>query len=245
MLGEAATTAADAARYFRDYEAAIHAIGAPAAGRGLYEGPGISVKLSALHPRYARAQRERVMTELLPRLQRAAVLARRYDIGLNIDAEEADRLELSLDLLEALCLDPALAGWNGIGFVVQAYGKRAPFVLDWIIDLARRSGHRLMVRLVKGAYWDSEIKRAQVDGLDGLPGVHPQGAHGRVLPRLRAQAAGRAGRGVPAVRHPQRLHRGRHPPHGGRRLRRPATTSSSACTAWASRCTRRWSGHNR
>ena len=93
----------------------------------------------------------------------------RYDIGLNIDAEEADRLELSLDLLEALCFEPELAGWNGIGFVVQAYSKRAPFVLDYIIDLARRSGHRLMVRLVKGAYWDSEIKRAQVDGLEGFP----------------------------------------------------------------------------
>jgi len=169
MLGEAAATAEDAARYLRDYEQAIHAIGASAAGRGIYEGPGISVKLSALHPRYSRAQRERVMEELLPRLRGLAVLARRYDIGINIDAEEADRLELSLDLLEALCFDPDLAGWNGIGFVVQAYGKRAPAVLDWIIDLARRSNHRIMLRLVKGAYWDSEIKRAQVDGLEGFP----------------------------------------------------------------------------
>ena len=109
------------------------------------------------------------MNELLPKLLALTVLARGYDIGLNIDAEEADRLELSLDLLEALCFQPELAGWNGIGFVVQAYQKRAPFVLDWVIDLARRSGHRLMVRLVKGAYWDSEIKRAQVDGLEGFP----------------------------------------------------------------------------
>ncbi len=169
MLGEAATTAADALRYWRDYEAAIHAIGRAAAGRGIHEGPGISIKLSALHPRYCRAQRGRVLGELLPRLTALALLARRYDIGLNIDAEEADRLELSLDLLEALCLDPGLAGWDGIGFVVQAYQKRAPFVLDWLVDLGRRSGHRLMVRLVKGAYWDSEIKRAQVDGLDGFP----------------------------------------------------------------------------
>ena len=169
MLGEAATTAADAARYYQDYETAIHAIGRAAAGRGVVEGPGISVKLSALHPRYVRSQRDRVMDELLPRLRALAVLARGYDIGLNIDAEEADRLELSLDLLEALCFDPALAGWNGIGFVVQAYQKRAPFVLEWAIDLARRSGHRLMIRLVKGAYWDSEIKRAQVDGLEGFP----------------------------------------------------------------------------
>ncbi|MBP0447152.1 trifunctional transcriptional regulator/proline dehydrogenase/L-glutamate gamma-semialdehyde dehydrogenase [Roseomonas sp. SSH11] len=169
MLGEAATTAEDAARYLRDYETAIHAIGKASAGRGIHEGPGISIKLSALHPRYSRAQRARVMGELLPRVLNLAILARRYDIGLNIDAEEADRLELSLDLLEALCEAPELAGWNGIGFVVQAYQKRAPFVLDWMIDLARRTGHRLMIRLVKGAYWDSEIKRAQLDGLDGFP----------------------------------------------------------------------------
>ena len=169
MLGEAAVTAADAERYFREYEGAVRAIGAASGGRGLNSGPGISVKLSALHPRYARAQRERVMAELLPRLRALAVLARRCNIGLNIDAEEADRLELSLDLVEALCTDPALAGWDGIGFVVQAYGKRAPAVLDWLIDLARRSGHRLMIRLVKGAYWDSEIKRAQVDGLVDYP----------------------------------------------------------------------------
>ncbi|PWR24701.1 trifunctional transcriptional regulator/proline dehydrogenase/L-glutamate gamma-semialdehyde dehydrogenase [Zavarzinia aquatilis] len=169
MLGEAATTAADAARYLGDYETAIHAIGQASDGRGIYEGPGISIKLSALHPRYARAQIERVTGELLPRLKGLALLARRYDIGLNIDAEEADRLEISLDLLEALCFDPDLAGWNGIGFVVQAYSKRCPFVIDHLIDLARRSGRRLMVRLVKGAYWDSEIKKAQVDGLEGFP----------------------------------------------------------------------------
>jgi RHH-type proline utilization regulon transcriptional repressor/proline dehydrogenase/delta 1-pyrroline-5-carboxylate dehydrogenase len=127
------------------------------------------VKLSALHPRYSRLQRERVMAELLPRLTALAVLARGYDIGLNIDAEEAERLELSLDLLEALCFEPALTSWNGVGFVVQAYQKRAVLVIDWLIDLARRSHRRLMVRLVKGAYWDSEIKRAQQDGLEGFP----------------------------------------------------------------------------
>jgi len=169
MLGEAAATAADAQRYYTDYEQAIHAIGKAAAKRGIYDGPGISVKLSALHPRYNRANLERVKAELLPRLKALTLLARRYDIGLNIDAEEADRLEISLDLLESLCLDPELAGWNGIGFVVQAYQKRAPFVIEWIIDLGRRSGHRIMVRLVKGAYWDSEIKRAQVEGLEGFP----------------------------------------------------------------------------
>ncbi|GMB79460.1 trifunctional transcriptional regulator/proline dehydrogenase/L-glutamate gamma-semialdehyde dehydrogenase [Shinella zoogloeoides] len=169
MLGEAATTAADAERYYRDYENAIHAIGKASAGRGIYEGPGISIKLSALHPRYVRAQAERVMGELLPKVKALAAIAKGYDIGLNIDAEEADRLELSLDLLESLCFDEDLKGWNGLGFVVQAYGKRCPFVLDFIIDLARRSGRRVMVRLVKGAYWDAEIKRAQLDGLEGFP----------------------------------------------------------------------------
>lgn len=169
MLGEAAATAQDAERYLRAYEAAIHAIGQASAGRGVHAGNGISIKLSALHPRYSRAQADRVMAELLPRVTALAALARSYDIGLNIDAEEADRLELSLDLLESLALDPALAGWHGLGFVVQAYGKRCPFVIDWIVDLARRSGHRIMVRLVKGAYWDAEIKRAQVDGLTDFP----------------------------------------------------------------------------
>ena len=169
MLGEAATTAEDAERYYRDYEDALHAIGRAAAGKGVYRGPGISIKLSALHPRYARAQAGRVMAELLPRVRDLALLAKRYDIGLNIDAEEADRLELSLDLLESLALDPDLAGWDGLGFVVQAYGKRCPFVIDWIVDLALRSRRRIMVRLVKGAYWDAEIKRAQVDGLSDFP----------------------------------------------------------------------------
>ena len=169
MLGEAAMTARDAAAYVASYEAAIHAIGTASAGRGICEGPGISIKLSALHPRYSRAQVERVRNELYPRLLQLAELARRYDIGLNIDAEEADRLELSLDLLESLCFEPSLAGWNGIGFVIQAYQKRCPAVIDWLVDLARRSARRLMIRLVKGAYWDGEIKRAQLDGQEGYP----------------------------------------------------------------------------
>ncbi|MDX2203422.1 MAG: trifunctional transcriptional regulator/proline dehydrogenase/L-glutamate gamma-semialdehyde dehydrogenase [Hyphomicrobiaceae bacterium] len=169
MLGEAAMTAADAERYLAAYETAIDAIGQAAGGAGIVAGPGISIKLSALSPRYARAQHARVMAELLPRVAGLAARARRYDIGLNIDAEETDRLEISLDLLEALCRDPALAGWDGLGFVVQAYQKRCPLVIDCLVDLARRSGRRLMVRLVKGAYWDSEIKRAQVDGLDDYP----------------------------------------------------------------------------
>ncbi|HLH49954.1 MAG TPA: bifunctional proline dehydrogenase/L-glutamate gamma-semialdehyde dehydrogenase PutA, partial [Roseiarcus sp.] len=169
MLGEAAATMADADRYLAAYTEALHAIGAASAGRGIYEGPGLSIKLSALHPRYSRPQRERAMSELLPRLKSLVVLARQYDIGINIDAEEADRLDLSLDLLEALCADPDLAGWNGIGFVVQAYQKRAKAVIAFVIDLARRAKRRIMLRLVKGAYWDSEIKRAQVDGLEDFP----------------------------------------------------------------------------
>ncbi|RDJ05839.1 bifunctional proline dehydrogenase/L-glutamate gamma-semialdehyde dehydrogenase [Rhizobium grahamii] len=169
MLGEAATTGADADRYYKDYEAAIHAIGKASDRRGIYEGPGISIKLSALHPRYSRAQSARVVSELLPKVKTLALIAKSYDIGLNIDAEEADRLELSLDILETLCLDEDLSGWNGMGFVVQAYGKRCPVVLDFIIDLARRAGRRIMVRLVKGAYWDAEIKRAQLDGLEDFP----------------------------------------------------------------------------
>jgi len=169
MLGEAAMTARDAERYLRDYEAAIHAIGRASGGRGVLAGPGISIKLSALHPRYSRAQYDRVMQELYPVVLRLCVLAKRYDMGLNIDAEEADRLEISLDILERLSHEPQLQGWQGLGFVVQAYLKRCPFVIDYLIDLARRSQRRLMVRLVKGAYWDTEIKRAQVDGQDGYP----------------------------------------------------------------------------
>lgn len=169
MLGEAALTAADAERYYGAYANAIAAIGAAANGRGPVAGPGISVKLSALHPRYGPGQRQRVLAELGPRLKALMLLARDADIGLNIDAEEADRLELSLDLFASLAADSDLGGWTGLGFVVQAYQKRAPKVIDLLVDLARRHGRRLMVRLVKGAYWDSEIKRAQVEGQTDYP----------------------------------------------------------------------------
>ena len=169
MLGEAALTTSDAKAYLVSYQQAIHAIGKASNGRGIYEGPGISIKLSALHPRYSRAQYDRVMDELYPTLKSLTLLARSYDVGINIDAEEADRLELSLDLLEKLCFEPELEGWNGIGFVIQAYQKRCPMVIDYLADLAQRSRRRLMIRLVKGAYWDSEIKRAQMEGLEGYP----------------------------------------------------------------------------
>ena len=176
MLGEAATTAEDACRYDAAYAHAIEQIGRASAGRGPIEGPGISVKLSALHPRYARAQIERVRAELAPRLLALALRARRHDIGLNIDAEESERLLVSLELLEGLCAAPGLAGWAGIGFVVQAYQKRCPAVIDAVGALARRTGHRVMVRLVKGAYWDSEIKRGQQEGQAGYP-VYTRKAH--------------------------------------------------------------------
>ena len=176
MLGESALTAAHAQRYFTAYEQAIHAIGKASRGRGIKNGPGISVKLSALHPRYTKAQQYRVMCELLPQLTRLVSLAKDYNIGFNIDAEEADRLELSLDLIETLAFDPALAGYAGLGVAVQAYQKRCPWVIDFLLDLAQRSGRKMMVRLVKGAYWDTEIKRAQVDGMAGYP-VYTRKAH--------------------------------------------------------------------
>lgn len=169
MLGEAAMTMADADRYMQDYVDAINAVGRQSAGRSLYDSNGVSVKLSAIHPRYSRSQQQRVMDELYPRLKKLFVLAKQYNIGLNIDAEEASRLELSLDLLEKLLQDSDLAGFDGIGFVVQAYSKRCPFVLDYIIEMNRRYQRKMMVRLVKGAYWDSEIKWAQTEGVSGFP----------------------------------------------------------------------------
>jgi RHH-type proline utilization regulon transcriptional repressor/proline dehydrogenase/delta 1-pyrroline-5-carboxylate dehydrogenase len=169
MLGEGARTMADAERYARAYREAIGAIGQAAANRGPIDGPGISVKLSALHPRYEFAQRHRALGELVPSLKALAMEAKRLSIGFTVDAEEADRLDLSLDVIEAAARDPHLAGWDGLGLAVQAYHKRALPLIDWLADLARSTNRRLMVRLVKGAYWDSEIKRAQERGLSGYP----------------------------------------------------------------------------
>ncbi len=169
MLGESARTMKDAERYDRSYRAAIAAIGRAAAGRGPIEGPGISVKLSALHPRYEFAQRHRAMEELVPRLVALAQLARDQKIGFTVDAEEAERLDLSLDVIEAVSGDPSLAGWNGFGLAIQGYQKRAVPLVDWLADMAKRHKRRLMVRLVKGAYWDSEIKQSQERGLEGYP----------------------------------------------------------------------------
>ena len=169
MLGEAAMTEADAQRYFNDYLHAIEEVGKDAAGRTIYNGNSVSVKLSAIHPKYSRSKYDRTINELYPRLKELFLLAKKYNISINIDAEEANRLELSLDLVEKLLDEPELQGYKGIGFVVQAYSKRCPFVLDYLINLAREKQGYLMIRLVKGAYWDSEIKWAQADGLDGFP----------------------------------------------------------------------------
>ncbi|MGF1609448.1 MAG: bifunctional proline dehydrogenase/L-glutamate gamma-semialdehyde dehydrogenase PutA [Kiloniellales bacterium] len=169
MLGEAARTQRDAERYFQSYRKAIAAIGKAAAGRGPVQSPGISVKLSALHPRYEFGQRARVLDELVPRLKALALEAKGLDIGFTVDAEEADRLDLSLDVIEAVSGDPELAGWNGYGLAVQAYQKRAAPLIDWLAEMAKRHKRRLMVRLVKGAYWDTEIKRSQEFGLPGYP----------------------------------------------------------------------------
>jgi len=175
MLGEGALTMKDALRYLEDYRRAIHAIGGDHRARGgrpdgdVNNAPGISIKLSALYPRYEHAKRERVLGELVPGVLELAQLAKSYGIGCTVDAEEADRLELSLDIIEAVFSDASLAGWDGFGVVVQAYQKRTPYTIDFLADMARRNGRRLQVRLVKGAYWDAEIKRAQIEGYPGYP----------------------------------------------------------------------------
>jgi RHH-type proline utilization regulon transcriptional repressor/proline dehydrogenase/delta 1-pyrroline-5-carboxylate dehydrogenase len=169
MLGEGARTQDDADRYAASYSAAIQAIGKAAGNEPLPNRPGISVKLSALHPRYEWVSRERVMHELVPVLLRLAREAKSYDMNFTIDAEEADRLELSLDVIAAVFADPSLEGWDGFGLAIQAYQKRAMEVIDWIDGLAAHHHRRMMVRLVKGAYWDTEVKRAQERGLDDYP----------------------------------------------------------------------------
>ncbi len=169
MLGEAALTDADARRYHLSYSRAISAIAKACQSDDIRENPGISVKLSALHPRYERAQETAVMRDLVPSLRSLALIAKSAGMGLNVDAEEADRLSLSLDVIDAVLAEPALAGWDGFGIVVQAYGPRAGIVIDTVYDMAKRHDRRIMVRLVKGAYWDTEIKNAQVAGAEGFP----------------------------------------------------------------------------
>jgi len=169
MLGEGARTDADAHRYFESYADAIREIGKASGNETLPRRPGISVKLSALHPRYEALSRDRVLAELTPRLLELTQLAKHHQLNFTVDAEEADRLELSLDVIAAALRDSSLAGWDGFGLAVQAYQKRAGAVIDWITDVARTLDRRLMIRLVKGAYWDTEIKRAQERGLPDYP----------------------------------------------------------------------------
>ncbi|TRD02808.1 bifunctional proline dehydrogenase/L-glutamate gamma-semialdehyde dehydrogenase, partial [Mesorhizobium sp. WSM4303] len=169
MLGEAARTEADALRYLKAYADAISSLDSGSNGPDIRQNHGISVKLSALHPRYEEAQKEKMLPVMAERLLSLALAARHSRMGLNIDAEEADRLDLSLDVIERVLSEPELAGWNGFGVVVQAYGPRAAFTIDWLYALAKKYNRNIMVRLVKGAYWDTEIKRAQTLGLSGYP----------------------------------------------------------------------------
>lgn len=169
MLGEGARTAEDAERYFQSYADAIRHIGAKAGNAALPNRPGISVKLSALHPRYEATNQVAVLAELTPRVVTLAEQAKSFDLNFTIDAEEADRLELSLDLFRQLAQDSKLAGWDGLGLAVQAYQKRGRAVIAWLDQLAQATGRRFMVRLVKGAYWDTEVKRAQERGLPDFP----------------------------------------------------------------------------
>lgn len=169
MLGEGARTMADANRYFDSYMGAINAIGKAANNKGPEKSPGISIKLSAIHPRYEFSHRDRVIEELIPRLKELAMAAKSYDIGFTVDAEEADRLDISLDIIEAVFLDSDLDGWNGFGIAVQAYQKRGIDVIEWVRVQTQKANRKMMVRLVKGAYWDSEIKEAQVEGYADFP----------------------------------------------------------------------------
>lgn len=170
MLGEGARTQADADRYFNLYKSGLIAIGKAAKQQGsIFKMPSLSVKLSAIHPRYEVFQRERVLKELIPLVLELAILAKQYGIGLTIDAEESERLELSLEIIEAVFASPDLKGYEGFGLAIQAYQKRAPYVIDWIAELAKTHAKRICVRLVKGAYWDSEIKRSQEKGLNEYP----------------------------------------------------------------------------
>jgi len=169
MLGEGARTFKDADRYFKAYEDAIKVIGEAAKGKGPRTSPGISVKLSAIHPRYDFLKYEKVVPEIVSRLKQLCMLAKKYDIGLTVDAEESERLEISLDIIETVFSDPDLGDWNGFGLAVQSYQKRAIFVIEWLRELSLKVNKKLMLRLVKGAYWDTEIKHSQQGGFEDFP----------------------------------------------------------------------------
>ena len=169
MLGEAALTSKDAKRFYGAYSQSIDYLATTVGTQDIRTNPGISIKLSALHPRYEVGQKDRVMVELTERILSLAIKAKEANMGLNIDAEEMDRLDLSLDIIEAVLRDDSLVGWDGFGVVVQGYSKRASAVIEWFYELSKNLDRKIMVRLVKGAYWDTEIKRAQVEGISGFP----------------------------------------------------------------------------
>ncbi len=223
VLGEGARTAADAQRYFEAYAHAIEALSAQAHGT-THARSGISVKLSALEPRYSLLQSARVNEQLGPRMLQLARAAAAAGIGFTIDAEEADRLDLSLDIVEILARDGLTRDWDGLGLAVQAYGRRAPLVLGWVAELARATGRRMGVRLVKGAYWDSEIKRAQERGLASFPVYTSKAATDASYLECAAAPVRRARGALPAVRHTQCLHgrRGAGAGAARRRVRVPA-----------------------
>ena len=206
MLGEGARTAPDAERYFAAYTSAIEAIGGSAGTRALPDRPGISIKLSALHPRFAALSRQRVLAEMVPRLVELARRAKAYDLNLTVDAEEADRLELSLEVIAAAFSDASLAGWDGFGLAVQAYQKRAAAVIDYADELAMKLNRRMMVRLVKGAYWDSEIKRAQERGLPDYPVFTRKAMTDLNYIACAGETPGAAAAALSAICHPQRAH---------------------------------------
>ena len=233
MLGEAAKTHADAERYRLAYRDAIGAIGRSAAGRGPIDGPGISVKLSALHPRYEPLQAARCVPALIGTLTGLALAAKDADIGLTVDAEEADRLEISLDIFAAVLADPRLAGWDGLGLAVQAYQKRALPLIDWVAALGRRTRPSHPDAAGEGRLLGQRDQARAGAGPRRLSGVHPQGGDRCELARLRAAHAGVPRRDLPGVRHPQCAQPGLHPGDA----RATASSRCSACTAWARRCT--------
>ena len=231
MLGEAALTTADADRYFEAYRSAIGSLSARVREYPDEEArPSISVKLSAMHPRFERAHRQRVLRDLAPRLVELCSLAREAGIALTLDTEESERLEITVELLEAVCRHPRLAGWTGFGIAVQTYQKRAPALLRYIIGLARGTKRILHVRLVKGAYWDSEIKRGQERGLPGYP-VFTRKPNTDVAYLACARIV--LEQGPSCIRSSLRTTRTPSPRCGTWPGNTSANSSSSACTAWA------------
>ena len=237
ILGEGARSDAQAQDYVAAYREAIALIG-NAGSVPLFEASSISVKLSAFHPRYQLAQQQRVMSELLPRLKEIILLAKQNNIAVSIDAEESTRLDIEMLVFEQLLADPAFAGWNGIGFVLQAYQKRAFHIVDWLADLAGKHTRKIPVRLVKGAYWDYEIKTAQMQGLPSLSRLHPQGTH-RMCPILPAPTNSWRGRGSSTRNSPPTTPtrwpvscRWPNNPAGKKKA-----LSCNASSAWAKHCT--------